>query len=85
VPHVLYHYFGDADIHRKEPSYCAAQERYITEFIHGRHFRPPADTQAFDSHYFAVHVPVARKLPGLRTYEVSKGSMFPMNAAREHT
>ena len=33
VPHVLYHYIGDADIHRKEPAYRRKQERYITEFI----------------------------------------------------
>ena len=29
VPHRLYHYFTDADIHRKEPSYRAAQEEPI--------------------------------------------------------
>jgi hypothetical protein len=33
VPHQLYHYFQDADIHRKEPSYRAAQEKQITDFI----------------------------------------------------
>jgi hypothetical protein len=33
VPHELYHYFGDADIHRKEPSYRSAQEARIVEFI----------------------------------------------------
>jgi len=33
VPHHLYHYFDDADIHRKSPSYRAAQERRILEFI----------------------------------------------------
>ncbi len=33
VPHHLYHYFDDADIHRKDPLYRAAQERRIIEFI----------------------------------------------------
>jgi hypothetical protein len=33
VPHQLYHYFDDADIHRKRPSYRAAQEARILEFI----------------------------------------------------
>jgi hypothetical protein len=33
VPHRLYHYFTDADIHRKEPSYRAAQEGAILDFI----------------------------------------------------
>src|SRR5215470_17666377 len=46
-------------------------------------YRPPPDTRAFDSHYFEVHVPLAKRLPGLRKYEVSKGSIFPMNAAQQ--
>jgi hypothetical protein len=33
VPHQLYHYVDDADIHRKKPAYRAAQERYIVRFI----------------------------------------------------
>jgi hypothetical protein len=33
VPHRLYHYFTDADIHRKEPSYREAQEAPILDFI----------------------------------------------------
>ncbi|MFL5613093.1 MAG: EthD family reductase [Gemmatimonadaceae bacterium] len=35
-------------------------------------YRTPKDPAAFDAHYFAVHVPLAKKLPGLRKYEVSK-------------
>jgi len=33
VPHRLYHYFIDADVHRKDPSYRSAQEAPILEFI----------------------------------------------------
>jgi hypothetical protein len=33
VPHQLYHYFDDADIHRKEPSYRVASEARVLEFI----------------------------------------------------
>jgi uncharacterized protein (TIGR02118 family) len=33
----------------------------------------PEDTSAFDEHYFRTHVPLAKKLPGLRKYEVSSG------------
>jgi hypothetical protein len=33
VPHELYHYFDDADIHRKEPSYRVASEAHVLEFI----------------------------------------------------
>lgn len=34
-------------------------------------YRTPKDKSAFDEHYFNVHVPLAKKLPGLRKYEVS--------------
>jgi len=34
----------------------------------------PSDTAAFDRHYFAVHVPLARQLPGLRRYTVSRNA-----------
>ena len=34
----------------------------------------PKDAAAsFDRHYFASHVPIAKKIPGLRRYEVSDG------------
>ncbi|HEV2241472.1 MAG TPA: EthD family reductase [Streptosporangiaceae bacterium] len=32
----------------------------------------PTDAAAFDRHYFDVHVPLARQLPGLRHYSVSR-------------
>jgi uncharacterized protein (TIGR02118 family) len=35
-------------------------------------YRTPKDPAAFDAHYFAVHVPLAKRLPGLRKYEVSR-------------
>lgn len=36
-------------------------------------YRPPADAAAFDEHYWTVHIPLAKQLPGLRSYEVAKG------------
>jgi len=36
-------------------------------------YKHPANPEAFDVHYFGVHIPLAKKLPGLRTYEVSRG------------
>jgi uncharacterized protein (TIGR02118 family) len=36
-------------------------------------YRTPKDPAAFDRHYFDVHVPLAKKLPGLRKYETSRG------------
>ena len=36
-------------------------------------YNKPADAAAFDAHYFNKHVPLAKKIPGLRKYEVSQG------------
>jgi uncharacterized protein (TIGR02118 family) len=36
-------------------------------------YRTPKDPAAFDKYYFENHIPIARKLPGLRKYRVSKG------------
>jgi uncharacterized protein (TIGR02118 family) len=41
-------------------------------------YRTPEDPAAFDSHYFGVHVPLAKKLPGLRSYVVSRGPIVPV-------
>lgn len=32
----------------------------------------PTDREAFERHYFDVHVPLAKQLPGLRRYTVSR-------------
>ena len=36
-------------------------------------YKTPKDAAAFDKHYFERHVPLAKKIPGLRKYEVSQG------------
>jgi len=36
-------------------------------------YKTPKDAAAFDQHYFGTHVPIAKKIPGLRKYEVSQG------------
>lgn len=36
-------------------------------------YRTPKDAAAFDKHYFATHVPLAKQIPGVRKYEVSQG------------
>jgi uncharacterized protein (TIGR02118 family) len=36
-------------------------------------YRTPKNVEAFDRHYFDVHIPLAKKLPGLRKYEISYG------------
>jgi uncharacterized protein (TIGR02118 family) len=36
-------------------------------------YRTPKQADAFDKHYFETHIPIAKKIPGLRKYEVSQG------------
>jgi uncharacterized protein (TIGR02118 family) len=36
-------------------------------------YKKPTDAAAFDRYYFDAHVPIARKIPGVRKYEVSRG------------
>ena|SRR5581483_1477007 len=36
-------------------------------------YRTPPDPEKFDQHYLEVHAPLAKKLPGLRKFEVSNG------------
>jgi uncharacterized protein (TIGR02118 family) len=36
-------------------------------------YKKPSDVSAFDKYYFSTHVPLAKKISGLRRYEVSSG------------
>jgi uncharacterized protein (TIGR02118 family) len=36
-------------------------------------YKTPKDVAAFEKHYFETHIPLAKKLAGLRKYEVSRG------------
>lgn len=36
-------------------------------------YKTPKDAAAFDKHYAETHIPLAKKLPGLTKYAVSKG------------
>ena len=38
-------------------------------------YKRPADPAAFDRYYYATHVPIAKKVPGLRHYEVTSGNV----------
>ena len=41
-------------------------------------YKKPQDTAAFDRHYSTVHLPLARKIPTMLSYEISTG---PVTAA----
>ena len=36
-------------------------------------YKTPKDTAAFDKHYSEKHIPIAKKIPGLRKYAISQG------------
>lgn len=36
-------------------------------------YKKPADTKAFDDHYFSTHIPLANTIPGLSRCEISNG------------
>jgi uncharacterized protein (TIGR02118 family) len=38
-------------------------------------YATPKDAAAFDKYYFETHVPIAKRIPGLRKFEVSQGGI----------
>ncbi|WP_375411478.1 EthD family reductase [uncultured Bradyrhizobium sp.] len=48
-------------------------------------YKKPKDINVFDAYYFATHVPLAKKLPGLKKYDVSTGGVVsPAGASGIH-
>jgi uncharacterized protein (TIGR02118 family) len=41
-------------------------------------YQQPKDAAAFDSYYFGKHVPLAKTIPGLKSYEVTQGDVMGM-------
>lgn len=41
-------------------------------------YQQPRDAAAFDAYYFQKHVPLAKTIPGLRSYEVTHGDVMGM-------
>ena len=42
-------------------------------------YRTPSNAAAFDRYYFETHVPLAKTIPGLRGYEVTRGTIATLN------
>jgi uncharacterized protein (TIGR02118 family) len=38
-------------------------------------YKIPTDPATFDKYYAETHIPLAKKLPGLRKYQISKGDV----------
>jgi hypothetical protein len=36
-------------------------------------YKTPKDPAAFEKHYAETHIPLAKKMPGLRKFQVSRG------------
>jgi uncharacterized protein (TIGR02118 family) len=48
-------------------------------------YKTPKSTEAFDKHYASVHIPLAKKIPGLKKYEISTGAVrSPVGASTIH-
>jgi uncharacterized protein (TIGR02118 family) len=48
-------------------------------------YKAPRDPAAFDQQYAEIHVPLVKKIPGLRKLEVSDGPvMLPLGSAPWH-
>ena len=48
-------------------------------------YKTPRDAAAFDRHYSQTHIPLAKKIPGLRKYEISQGPVAgPAGASGVH-
>lgn len=44
-------------------------------------YHAPADSAAFDEYYAATHVPLVKRVPGLRRLEVSRGQVMSLQGA----
>ncbi|UZE49045.1 EthD family reductase [Rhodopseudomonas sp. P2A-2r] len=38
-------------------------------------YKTPTDPAAFDKYYAQTHIPLAKKIPGLKKYEISQGAV----------
>ena len=39
-------------------------------------YKTPKDIESFERHYFEVHIPLAKQLPGLIKYEISDAAII---------
>lgn len=46
-------------------------------------YKQPTDEAAFNAYYFKTHAPLAKTLPGLRSYEISKGDVLGVGGKHE--
>jgi uncharacterized protein (TIGR02118 family) len=48
-------------------------------------YKKPKSAEAFDKHYASVHIPLAKKIPGLKKFDISTGPVAsPAGASDVH-
>ncbi len=48
-------------------------------------YKTPGDAAKFDAYYYSTHVPLAKTIKGLRSYEVSTGAVgLPVDPGQVH-
>jgi uncharacterized protein (TIGR02118 family) len=47
-------------------------------------YHTPADPAAFDHYYHQTHIPLAKKIPGLRSYLISSGPVQALAGTAPH-
>lgn len=47
-------------------------------------YNTPADPAAFDRYYRDVHLPIAKRIPGLRSYSISSGPVQALAGTAPH-
>ncbi len=72
--HGFQHFFNPAiRLHSPFRLYCVRNRRRTATAKMVVIYRKPADVKAFEKHYCETHIPLAKKIPGLRKYEISNG------------
>src|SRR5581483_4885104 len=47
-------------------------------------YNTPADPAAFERYYHETHIPIAKKIPGLKSYEISTGGVQAIAGTTPH-
>ncbi len=47
-------------------------------------YNQPNDANAFDEHYTKTHIPLAQKMPGLRSLEISSGGVHAPDGSQPY-
>ncbi len=47
-------------------------------------YNTPSDAAAFDRYYHEIHIPLAKKIPGLRAYSISSGPVQALAGTAPH-